>query len=371
MKLIDTIEILSGGPGSGCQGPNCGRPETLKVDVEKLGKPKQEVPEGFTMPAPHEYLPAYGYHTEHTSHDYVPKFVMPPMSDPERGAVLIHESNKLATKLDTIREKLEYAEAVKSTGGRFLHLVKDSLDWLTAFQSAFWAKELLVGAFAAVSGTLKYVSSHPEQVHQAIEHGLITLQNVLHLATSIHAGGPGSGCHGPNCGRPSTGIEKRTQRKLGKLKNLPERETPLVPVVRLTRVHRQEGIKETTVKPVRQYHKSGLAWLKKASPLKGTFHQETNSPAARPWGGKSKMTAFFVSRPSDDRATAVQVLTNYGTDKASVLEIDLHQYDAIARTRLVEFKDFDTATKFLQKRYGIAKNFQLQKVESNDGDTDV
>jgi hypothetical protein len=26
MNLLDTLEVYAGGPGSGCQGPNCGRP---------------------------------------------------------------------------------------------------------------------------------------------------------------------------------------------------------------------------------------------------------------------------------------------------------------------------------------------------------
>lgn len=41
MNLAATIEIYSGGPGSGCQGPNCGRPSEQSHGALKMPRGRQ------------------------------------------------------------------------------------------------------------------------------------------------------------------------------------------------------------------------------------------------------------------------------------------------------------------------------------------
>jgi hypothetical protein len=43
MRLAETISVYAGGPGSGCQGPNCGRPAQMINDVKKLSGHKATI----------------------------------------------------------------------------------------------------------------------------------------------------------------------------------------------------------------------------------------------------------------------------------------------------------------------------------------
>lgn len=200
---------------------------------------------------------------------------------------------------------------------------------------------------------------------------MITLSSLA----EIFGGGPGSGCHGPACGRP--GSKKRTQYLLKKIqKKQPWQKTSHRKVpLGVTRKNGKEFIKVkparnsqvikkfstphghdiTVIKPPKQNDKTGMTWIKKVSPQKGQFSKLMEETA---FNNNKEKTAFFAAPVEKDRNTAIQVVRNLGQLRTTVKEIDLIGDNHIARTRVIGFKNMGQASGFLSKRYGITFKFK-------------
>jgi hypothetical protein len=251
----------------------------------------------------------------------------------------------------------------------------------------------------------------------------------LGVIADIFAGGPGSGCHGPNCGRPMSAKERvdffhrqflglkkqeanalrakwiqdqikqsgqvntkaartwwrREFKRQSRLAQPPAkvnlnltkkqakwmkknaqrvRRNQPAPVIKVQPVAKRnvkkqfttsDGTKVTIIKPPGQKEKTGQTWLIRESPYKGQFVQSLDTKAD--FKDNTKV-AFFIARdPEKERGVAVQVLRNFGEKKTSVTEIDLLQYDAMARSRQATFSNMGRASGFLAKRYGISFKF--------------
>lgn len=260
---------------------------------------------------------------------------------------------------------------------------------------------------------------------------MISLAQIFEL----YSGGPGSGCHGPNCGRPTKGWSEMSpaerMQQIGKDKEARKRQdanairnkwvadqilkhgqqdsrrarawwrkeynrqqaltTPkkygmpklnkkkkawlqknapkigknapssIKPQpVSARRVKQQfttnSGAKVTILKPPGQKEKTGTTWLIRESPYKGQFNQLFDIPSYFKPGTN---VAFFMAKdPERERAVAVQVHRDFGQKSTSVTEIDLEQYDAMARSRQATFSNMGKASGFLMKRYGISFKFK-------------
>jgi hypothetical protein len=228
----------------------------------------------------------------------------------------------------------------------------------------------------------------------------------------VLAGGPGSGCHGPNCGRPHTKAEteglkkelKEVRDRLGvkrgqkgyarkhnraNLKILKEglkrriqygkRREKILPGMKWKkgkitipvkpawkgRVKQSfktaEGHQVTVVKPRKLQDREGKTWLRKPSEFKGKFvktHDEFNVM------GKLERNVLFQAIRGD-KGQAVQISRDYGNKAVFVKEAALLSHvgthDNIIRTRQVKFKNFGQAFGFLKMRYGIS--FKLKSRE--------
>lgn len=187
----------------------------------------------------------------------------------------------------------------------------------------------------------------------------------------LYSGGPNSGCHGPNCGRPlgMTGRQRaRVQRLLKAIPSMSRktaipgvkrwkgRETIKLQPVRKSKVKQQftssQGHQMTVIKPSKQYQKSGRTWIYKKSPLKGQFKTEFEFKDDL----KRNIKTGFATARVGNRAVTVQVHRNFGEKKATVVEFDLRSTDvkdAIARSRSVTFSNLGRAMGWLNRRYGI------------------
>lgn len=225
----------------------------------------------------------------------------------------------------------------------------------------------------------------------------------------LMAGGPGSGCHGPNCGRPMVGAKKLklmrrvlrqqgfkmrriltphqiqdtynawkkgvgqrrqnafVQRKAGKAVKQGVKNIPKVPNKLPAGIQKKGGIEYIDVKPVRkgavkvrqgniiilkprgQYEKTNKTWLKKPSPFKGQYQRVF---AMDQFGDPNTKNSFWVYRDAA-KGQAIQVSRDFGKKTVAVKEIDTKDFDFITRTRIARFNNIGNASGFLAKRYGI------------------
>jgi hypothetical protein len=182
----------------------------------------------------------------------------------------------------------------------------------------------------------------------------------------MYSGGQGSGCHGPNCGRPTTARGRinqmmpriRRSKAIPGVKRWKGRETIKLQPLRKSRVKQQftssQGHQMTIIKPPKQYDKSGRTWIYKKSPMKGQFKVEFNFKDDFKRNIKTGMATARVGT----RGTTVAVHQDFGKKEATVIEFDLrsevgHAKDVIARSRSVVFKNLGRAMGFLNQRYSI------------------
>ena len=189
---------------------------------------------------------------------------------------------------------------------------------------------------------------------------------------SLLAGGPGSGCQGPNCGRPTHGkkLKQRIERRLKKMgvKRIGKRVPGLVRrhgklVIPLKEPWKgkiknqytaQVGHKVTEIRSPKQYEKSGKSWLLKASPYKGQFLADhAGAFNQNTIGDPKEKNSFWIHQAAPDKGVSVEVHRNLGSLKVNVIERRLGEYGAIIDHREVSFKNVGRAHGFLSKRYGI------------------
>jgi hypothetical protein len=141
MNLESTIRIFAGGPGSGCRGSNCGRPHTFAEVFQKHGIAGTASPE-----------------------------------------TKVKKRGKFFTGFfDANDKQVRTTHRLPNKKDEFLRIYPDkSWEHIHRDDEAETTKQLKAG------------------------HGADELGTYLAKGTKgIRAGGPGSGCSGPNCGRPS------------------------------------------------------------------------------------------------------------------------------------------------------------------------
>ncbi len=229
---------------------------------------------------------------------------------------------------------------------------------------------------------------------------MITLVGMVNL----YGGGAGSGCHGPNCGRPLTNKQLNnmvsTLRKQGLLRRRgittgqviktyqawenakPERDRIKKEQQQAVQRARQKIAKQpkpnyqtlgninvqpvskgkvkiqmnvgngtslTILKPKGQYEKTNASWLKKESPYKNMF---TRILAMDQYDDNKTKNSIWVYRDAK-KGVALQVSRKLGEKAVLVKEIDTENFDDITRTREARFNNIGRASGFLNKRYGV------------------
>jgi len=192
MNLAQTIRIFGGGPGSGCQGPNCGRKsEGKSLDWKERPITYPDKTNDVFRDAVHDYVAGT------LGIDVTP--------DQISKAFIEHE------------REFPIDKAVDTQGGSF-----------DAQQVAKYINDIKEGkpfeaiTLALVGGKAYVVDGH-HRIDAAKHLGLKTIPASVvdiddeydNLYAGLYAGGPGSGCHGPNCGRKVsnaiTDLLKRTK----------------------------------------------------------------------------------------------------------------------------------------------------------------
>lgn len=233
----------------------------------------------------------------------------------------------------------------------------------------------------------------------------------LLVLTELYAGGPGSGCQGPNCGRPPSAREVRREdlkkqiqqirlqlkikrgrpgylvknrrenlkilrKGLQTLRRYDRRDKmapglvrrggklaiPVKPVwkgVVKKQFTSPEGHKITILKQPKEYEKSGMTWIGKPSSFKGQFHTDKGDFIQRSRENPKERNSFWIHQASPDKGMSIELHRNMGELRVKVIERELGQYDAIVKHRQVEFNNIGRASGFLNKRYGIT--FKLRQ----------
>jgi hypothetical protein len=154
----------------------------------------------------------------------------------------------------------------------------------------------------------------------------------------LFGGGPGSGCRGPNCGRP------KGQR----------------PPVKTYQTH--EGYKYSIMRPSRRgIAKGSHSFLKTKDQLKGKYRGTVENvehlDLHRTGKTKGSSSVYDAAWPKGDRYEAhgktIIVHTDYAKMRLVVHEIPHDEMNHSAVVRTFKFKDFGDAAGFLDKRYGI------------------
>lgn len=242
---------------------------------------------------------------------------------------------------------------------------------------------------------------------------MFTLTQYL-MAPSIWFGGPGSGCQGPNCGRPASGREERraaTKKEMeqvrlqlrikrgqpgyitkGRRENLKivkkglqvrlrydrkEKIAPglvrrggklAIPVKPVWKgnVKKQfttpEGHKITILKQPKEYEKSGMTWVNKPSQYKGQFKKDSDDFNQHTQDNPKERNSFWYHRESSDNAVSIELHRNLGDLRVKVVERQLGEYNAIAKHREVTFNNVGRASGFLNKRYGITFRLKQERL---------
>lgn len=189
--------------------------------------------------------------------------------------------------------------------------------------------------------------------------------NILEYMT-ISAGGPGSGCHGDNCGRPKSpggqlSWDKKVLKREGLVKNRAGRVTiPLQAPPRSqvkTVSHTPYGAVITQLKtPTRGRPKGpGGTWnlMNRQHPAKGDFVKEQENVKGEGWKGFATIWTAKKVGGEEGAATSVMALRDVGKMAATIMEIRTERYAEIGNTNVFRFKNFGQAAGFLKSRYGV------------------
>jgi len=161
----------------------------------------------------------------------------------------------------------------------------------------------------------------------------------------IFAGGPGSGCHGPSCGRPR-GIKQSFQTS--------------------------SGATYTILKPSRRnIAKGSHAWTARKDQFKGKF--KTTAENVKGFNMKTLKTdakmrgsvydaKYGHGDKYEGHGKTIFVYKDARNMRAVVVEVPHDEMNHSATARSFKFKNFGAAAGFLSKRYGIKQ--KLPKMEA-------
>lgn len=171
MKLASAIALIAGGPGSGCRGDNCGR-KSMGDDYATWTQ-------------------------EEKNRDWA-----------NRNGLPIDGSNRVRLYHAT---PLQTATAISNEGLRANSFL--ATDPSTALQQAGRDRGLKAGKLALYEAWVplgKFWGGVWAQLQSPLSAAELSLKRIN--SRGLKGGGTGSGCHGPNCGRKSSGntVEKVT-----------------------------------------------------------------------------------------------------------------------------------------------------------------
>lgn len=174
VSKVVSAGLEKGGPGSGCQGPNCGRPTTSLADYHEMPGPKFDI---------QDLRPTVRY----------------------KGK--LYHGNKGETHAHTIDryDSIFRSKDVPSGAGRAL-----GYDWVNieeGFTDTKNPEQFISRRQASQHGgeylaeELRAAQERPKRNYEFVNK----MEKELSDISELLKGGSGSGCHGPNCGRPKLG----------------------------------------------------------------------------------------------------------------------------------------------------------------------
>lgn len=210
----------------------------------------------------------------------------------------------------------------------------------------------------------------------------------LQQTVDILAGGPGSGCNGPNCGRPLghggahgkarvggkfTKQQKMLMRQKGMLKKAAGKvqpfptklssrhiaKTQVVAMPKSATSHKKyETFTFTELKPVGKNDSQGTRRWSSEPPLNahldiGRFHEEMKADIP---GENRRFFAFTSTNSDEGHGTSVFVnkeRTGPNSSKVMLQEVYRDRFHEIVGTKTVHFKSGRQARDFLKYRYGL------------------
>lgn len=201
-------KLAAGGPGSGCKGENCGRPSTAVRSAQP--KQMQFIHDYLDMVAPHSakgaFIKAHGK-----------EFTSIASKSPVKGKM--KECYMNAYQLATHRDGYTYVEGMATT-----EKVPIPLDhaWCVDAHGDVVDPTWNEGnAYFGVPFKTEYIekTALKTKVYGVLSHTNLDLLRGKDKVEDIKAGGPGSGCHGDNCGRPASAIPTEVDKILPQYEN--------------------------------------------------------------------------------------------------------------------------------------------------------
>jgi hypothetical protein len=150
------------------------------------------------------------------------------------------------------------------------------------------------------------------------------------------AGGPGSGCHGPNCGRPAGRYVKQQFTTPG-------------------------GVRVTMLKPSLRQGKRPINPMKRKHPLKGEFaklEKHYGAAEARPGQKLRTWTSDALGQSGHGTTLFVHKYVNNKTNKPSEIVVDEHNWQGhrwrYGSPTRYSFKNPGRAMGYIKRRYGLS-----------------
>lgn len=183
------------------------------------------------------------------------------------------------------------------------------------------------------------------------------MSTVYHPLYEILAGGPGSGCHGGNCGRPSLSSTKKEYTTSG-------------------------GAKYTIFQPSRKGIPRKSSGYIRQSQFKGKFkdrdassgrYRKTSDVAGIEGRDKRVAAVYNAQWPKHDiyakRGETIFVHRNFEKGLVFIQEVHTEDVEGRPHTTVLKefrFKNFGTAAGFLNKKYGIRQALPVRKLPLSD-----
>ena len=189
--------LHKGGPGSGCNGPNCGRPKGMSASIasvlklDNFSKTGKGIAASWLIPGSKGVLNV-GLSVHSVTSGKLGFFTDSDMVNAgfvRKGGVLSYQAN--LNNPDTLRR-----------------IEEDIHQNIADLSSKDYAgNDTSIYLDDNVTKTSYKIPSRDYSAYPSLENFLNKKYILKSISTlDIEKGGPGSGCHGPNCGRPTTDI---------------------------------------------------------------------------------------------------------------------------------------------------------------------
>jgi hypothetical protein len=196
VNLITTISVYGGGPGSGCTGPDCGRPPLNRTKIPgSLGIPRSDMPQLATKRGEEtiDLTPNFLKHMSDSgipvTTENVPAKNLNPVQDE------VNENNiKRMMERTTSGERAAQGVVISKDN----YILDGHHEWVA--YSRLYGKDTHLKVYR-VGLPINKLMYEAETFSQ--ENGISHRSVESAAAIRIYSGGEGSGCRGPNCGRPS------------------------------------------------------------------------------------------------------------------------------------------------------------------------